>query len=197
MGVGASWSLQEYLPGAVPDLMSAGHAKRLCELATMHAGAAGRRQQMPRDAHRWFATIEACEETSSFAAELRAVIERTEGVPLLDDGVVHGDFHHRNYLAIGEHVTGVFDWELATIGDWRSDLVTLAFWSAIVPAQVPPEVRDIIVRRLVEECPQEVIAYFAARCTLRQLDYDAREHPERLLLAREAIEDHVAPWWRD
>ena len=110
---------------------------------------------------------------------------------------VNDEFHHRNYLAIGEQVTGVFDWELATSGDWRSDLVTLAFWSSIVPAQVPPEVRDTIVRRLVEECPQDVIAYFAARCTLRQLDYDAREHPERLLLARKAIEDHVAPWWRD
>jgi aminoglycoside phosphotransferase (APT) family kinase protein len=193
----ASWSLQEFLPGAVPDVMSRAHATRLCELAAMHAGAAGRRQRMQRDTRRKFATIEAREETSSIAQELRSVIERTQGVALLDDGVVHGDFHHRNYLAIGEHVSGVFDWELATVGDWRSDLVTLAFWSWIVPTQVPPDARATIEGRLVGECPQDIIAYFAARCSLNQLDFDAREHPDRLLRVRDAIVAHVAPWWRD
>ncbi len=197
IALGASWSLQEYLSGSVPDVMSAGHAKRLCDLVTMHASAAGGRQNMPRETESRFATIEAREETSSLAAEIRAVIERSQGIALFDDGVVHGDFHHRNYLAIGHQVTGVFDWELARIGDWRSDLVTLAFWAAIVPAQVPPEVAEIIQRRLVSECPHDVIAYFAAHCALRQLDFDVREHPERLLVARDAIEAHVAPWWRD
>jgi aminoglycoside phosphotransferase (APT) family kinase protein len=93
-------------------------------------------------------------------------------------------------------VTGVFDWELARVGDWRSDLVTLAFWSVMVPEHVPDAAVRIIGANLVLECPHAVIAYFAARCSLRQLDYDAREHPERLLIARDAIESRVALWWR-
>jgi aminoglycoside phosphotransferase (APT) family kinase protein len=163
----------------------------------MHAGAAGRRRERSsNDMQRWFPTIEAQEATSSLAVEIRAVIERSQGLALLDDSVVHGDFHHRNYLAIGDRVTGVFDWELARIGDWRSDLVTLAFWSVVVPAQVAPAAADVILRRLLSECPPDVIAYFAAHRAARQLDFDAREHPERLVLARDAIEAHVAPWWR-
>jgi Ser/Thr protein kinase RdoA (MazF antagonist) len=197
VALNASWSLQECLPGAVPDVMRPAHATRLCELVKMHARAAGRRQQTPRDTDRWFATIESREETAAIARELRAVVERTEGVALLDDGIVHGDFHHRNYLAIEDQVTGVFDWELARVGDWRSDLVTLAFWSVMVPEHVPDAAVRIIGANLVLECPHAVIAYFAARCSLRQLDYDAREHPERLLIARHAIESRVALWWRD
>jgi hypothetical protein len=197
VALAASWSLQERMPGVVPDLMLPAHAERLCELVTMHAGAAGRRRQTPRDAQRWLGRLDALEQTSSIAGELRSVVERTNDVALLDDGVVHGDFHHRNYLAVGLEVTGVFDWELATVGDWRSDLVTLAFWSVMVQDQVSPAAREIIAARLMQECGQDVIAFFAARCALRQLEYDAREHPDRLLVARDAIEAHVAPWWRD
>lgn len=197
---GAAWSLQERLPGAVPDVMSERHAVRLLELVGMHAGAAGRsaRRQAATvvEAAGLIARVEQHEETRPIACELAAVIERYGGRALIEDSVVHRDFHHRNYLAIGDEVTGVIDWELAGTGDWRADLVTLAFWSALLPAQIPPGAARIVIERMEEVCPPDVLALLAARMTLRQLDFDVRVHPERLPAILPGLERSVARWWR-
>jgi hypothetical protein len=197
VALGASWSLQERLPGRVPDVMASAHAHRLCDLAAMHAGAAGRRQRPARvRQHAWLDTLRTSDQAATLVGDLTAVIGLGESVQLLDDGIVHSDFHHRNYLAIGDEVTGVFDWELARVGDWRGDLVTLAFWSVLLPEQIPPPVSEVIVQRARAECPAEVFAYIAACCALRQLDFDVREHPDRVAGLRDGIESCVAPWWR-
>ncbi len=198
----ATWSLQERLPGTVPDVMTEAHGRRLLELVQMHAGAAGRsssgqHREEASSAPARLAQLNSRDETRPLAAELASVLDRCAQIELLEDGVVHGDFHHRNYLAIGDEITGVFDWEFARPGDWRTDLVNLAFWSAILPDQIPPGIASIIIDRMKELCPPPVVALLAARMTLRQLDFDVRVHPERLSTILPGVEASIAPWWRD
>ncbi len=198
----ASWSLQERLPGNVPDIMTEAHGRRLLDLVQMHEGAAGRRSSEQHleevsSAPARLAQLNSRGETRPLAAELASTLDRGAQVELLEDGVVHGDFHHRNYLAIGDEITGVFDWELARPGDWRTDLVNLAFWSALLPDQIPPEVASIIIDQMKQLCPPNVLALLAARMALRQLDFDVRVHPEHLATIVPAVETIIAPWWRD
>ena len=46
---------------------------------------------------------------------------------------MHGDFHHRDFSLDEGRVTGVFDWDIAGPGEWRFDLVNLAFDVSDVP----------------------------------------------------------------
>jgi aminoglycoside phosphotransferase (APT) family kinase protein len=198
---GATWSLQRVLPGGIPDVTGESHMRQLLALAERHAGA------VPEGGGDWLAhqvpflsmslrTITDAEATRVLAVELGAVLERTKSVVLFDDGVVHNDFHHRNFLAIGDDVTGVFDWEFADVGDWRYDLVTLAFWSVLMPEQIPPPVAKLVVERMREACPPDVHALFAAVRTISQLDFDIRNNPDFLPGLIAGIETNVAPWWR-
>ena len=197
----ASWSLQEQLPGTIPGVMHEAHARRLLELAQLHEGAAGRRSDRRHQGipviREWLPALKAREDTRALALDIEPVVERYPEIPFLDDGIVHSDFHHRNFLAVGDEVTGVFDWELAHVGDWRQDLVTLAYWASVLPEQIPPPVAAIIVQGLRKICPSEVLAFFAARQTLLQLDFDLRNHPEFLESIVPRIERSVAPWWRE
>jgi aminoglycoside phosphotransferase (APT) family kinase protein len=158
--------------------------------------ASQRRAEASPDEQARLSELEARQETKALAAELRGVFENLAHVELLHDGIVHGDFDHRNYLADGDRITGVFDWDYADSGDWRSDLVTLAFWSAMPPGLIPRAPAQIIISRTQELCPPALLALLAARHALRQLEFDARIHPERLAGLISGIEAHVAPWWR-
>jgi aminoglycoside phosphotransferase (APT) family kinase protein len=197
----ASWSLQELLPGSVPDKMTMPHARRLVELAGLHAGAAGRsarwRDETLATVLPMSGQLADSVELRGLAAELARVIEASGTAQFLDDGIVHSDFHHRNYLAQGHQVTGVFDWELASVGDWRADLVTLAFWSSVVTEQVPSDVAAYVTSEMKSRCPAEVIAFFAACRAITQLDFAARVHPDRVAALTTSIQERIAPWWRD
>jgi aminoglycoside phosphotransferase (APT) family kinase protein len=188
---GATWSLQSVLPGEIPDAVSPAHMRQL------HAGVA----QGERGA--WLAhqapylrmslkTITATPVTQELALELGDVLERAGDTPLLQDGVVHNDFHHRNFLAVGEDVTGVFDWEFADVGDWRYDLVTLAWWSTVTSFPVAA----LAVERMRDVCEPDALALFTAVRTISQLDFDARTNPQFLPGLIERIESDVSPWWR-
>ncbi len=197
-GHGATWSLQRVLPGAVPDGVTESIMRQLLALVERHNGAvpegggAWLRHQMP-DLRMSLRTITETPLTRELALELGAVLERTKDVALLDNGIVHNDFHHRNFLAVGDEVSGVFDWEFADIGDWRYDLLTLAFWSTYM---IPPAIAKLAVDRLHETCPADMLALFAAVRTITQLDFDARNNPHFLPALIEGIEARVAPWWR-
>ncbi|MEX0750861.1 MAG: phosphotransferase [Dehalococcoidia bacterium] len=151
-----AWSLQERLPGDVPDSMTARHAQRRIELAKMHKDAAGESNDWRSFAfarmREHMETVVQDERAAPLARELASVVEHGERVQLRQNDVVHADFHHRNYLAIGDEITGVFDWEFALSGDWRVDLVTLAFWCAI-DHRVPPDAARIVV-----ECAREDVS---------------------------------------
>ena len=196
----ASWSLQELLPGRVPDVMTMPHARRLVELAGMHAGAAGRtstwRGEALEEMRLLFGRLARSAEVGGLAVELARVIESAGELQFLEDGIVHNDFHHRNYLAAGDEVTGVFDWELASVGDWRADLVTLAFWSSIVTEHVPGDVAAYVTEAMRSRCPPKITAFFAARIAIRQLDFVVRVHPDRVSGMVNSVEERIAPWWR-
>jgi aminoglycoside phosphotransferase (APT) family kinase protein len=182
-------------------MMTMPHAQRLVELAVMHAGAAGGssrwRDETLEKMRLLSGQLAQSTEVRGLAAELGRVIEASDKAQFLDDGIVHSDFHHRNYLAVGDDVTGVFDWELASVGDWRADLVTLAFWSAIVTEQVPRDIAAYVTDEMKSRCPAEVIAFFAACRAITQLDFAARVHPDRVSGLTTSIEERIAPWWRE
>lgn len=203
VGVGlfeeTTWTLQRVLPGAVPSVMTGAHAQALLTLAERHADLA----DAPFD---WQSA--AFEQTGrslgivrdvapELAAELEQVLVRTAGIELRRGDVVHSDFHHRNFLAEGDRVTGVFDWEIASPGDWRFDAVTLAFWASVLPGAATDEARDIARRKAEAVCEPATLAFMAAALTARQLAFTARRHPERVPGFLAAIEAGVASWWRD
>jgi aminoglycoside phosphotransferase (APT) family kinase protein len=203
LGTGAydtfAWSLQERLPGAVPDAMAPAHARRLLELARLHRDAAGepgdlRAFALARvDEH--MTTVVGDGRAAPLAREIAAAVDRWQSVELRQHDVVHSDFHHRNYLAAGDEVTGVFDWEFARAGDWRLDLVTMTFWAALGNL-IPDSAAGIIVEAAVAECPAPVLAFLASFQALRQLDFDVRTHPDRVEPLVAAINARIAPWWR-
>ncbi len=43
--------------------------------------------------------------------------------------LVHGDFHTGNFIAAGDRITAIVDWEMAMQGDFMFDLAGLHFWS--------------------------------------------------------------------
>ena len=194
-----SWSLQERLPGSVPDVMTAAHARRLVGLARRHAGAAGRRDdvraRLDQELDGAAARLAGFPEAAALVRDLTAAHDRH--APGLRDGdVVHGDFHHRNFLAVGDRVTGVFDWELAWAGDGRLDLVTLACWASWVPEQFTPAARRVAVEAAEAACESGVLALFAAHVALRTLDFDARTHPDRLPGLVAAVDASTRAWLR-
>ena len=197
---GATWSLQERRPGAVPDVVSETHMRQLMSLAERHAGAAPDRGAWLEGLLPWIedslGRILDDARTRALALELGDVLARRNGVAVRDDGIVHGDFHHRNFLAEGEQVIAIFDWEFATTGDWRYDLVTMAFWSVLLPAQIPPAAAALAVNAMHHHCPRDVLALFAAMRATDQLDFNLRTYPQRLAEFAAAIEREIAPWWR-
>ena len=97
VGTGATgsltWSLQERLPGSVPDVMAPSHAQRLVELVQTHRDAAGESYPWKSWALRRIAeNLEATaknEHAAPLAAELAKVIDRTAAVELRESDVVH------------------------------------------------------------------------------------------------------------
>lgn len=195
------WTLQELLPGEVPGVMTERHAEQLLELAERHAEAAGsERDWVPialAQITKWAAVAGANSVTKSLALELETAARNASLVPRVRTGdVMHSDFHHRNFLADGERVTGVFDWELSSVGDWRFDVVTLGFWCTIHRDRLPEATAAVVLDRLGEVCEPEALAFFAAIQSLRHLVFDLTVRPERLERVAAGIENAIAPWWR-
>lgn len=196
----ASWSLQERLPGATALVMTEPHALRLIELLALHADAAPRRRQWTRaevpKMRGWLRKLARRGDAGQLCEELRAVLAACGGVSLRDRDIIHNDFSHRNYLASGERVTGVIDWELAATGDWRLDLCSLAYDAALDPDRVPERVATMLTERVRRACPPRVLALFLAYQALRHVDFEARAHPERVASTIEDIGARIAPLWR-
>ena len=154
---GASWSLQERMPGRAPPVLTMPLATRLVELARMHARAANRDRRWQRQAftsmRAWKRHLLARQDTRPLAMELAEAAGRHAGVELRSNDVIHNDFSHRNCLAIGDEVTGIIDWERASVGDWRLDLVTLAYWACLRPAAAADGVAGMLTEREHDACP--------------------------------------------
>ncbi|TML41245.1 MAG: aminoglycoside phosphotransferase family protein [Actinobacteria bacterium] len=200
VAVGASWSLQERLPGTIPDVMTESHARQLLGFLNHHEESADGDGDLVSEFRQELgdavARLVDQPAIASLAAELGATMASAPTIAVRSHDVVHGDFHHRNFLAEGDRVTGVFDWELAWVGDWRVDLVNLACWGSWVPSQIPPDVVAVIVEAARSACEPPVLALFAAFHTLRALEFNLRVHPDRLPWMLDVIDATTRAWLR-
>ena len=83
--------------------------------------------------------------------------------------VVHGDFHHRNFLAERGRITGVFDWDIGGPGDWRFDLVNLAFACQMYPKTCAPEALARVTEAVREHCDAPTATMLTAVQIVRSL----------------------------
>jgi Ser/Thr protein kinase RdoA (MazF antagonist) len=90
----------------------------------------------------------------------------------LQDGIVHGDFHHRNLLTENRRVTAVVDWDDAIEGDPVFDLVTLAFCS--VAARCEAGAVERLWAHALAMRDGESIAGWVRDLTRRQVEWSQR-----------------------
>lgn len=195
---GRTWTLQRLLPGTVPNELTGVHAAQLVALARRHAGFGETVFDWQGEAIRQ--TRRSLKNASASAPELvrelSAVLDRTADIELRRGDVVHSDFHHRNYLAEGDRVTGIFDWEVATPGDWRFDLVTLAFWTSTFPVGASDEAKRLVREEAAAACGPEVLAFMTAVLAARQLEFNVNRHSERVARFQVALQRSGNLWWR-
>ena len=183
VGVGATrtavWSLQERVAGHMPHRLTATQAAQLVVLAGRHNTDSGRRRPWRDDAIRaargWLAETPI---DSTCAATLGAALDRGEGADLLDHTVVHSDFHHGNILIEDDDIVAVLDWDIAGPGDWRFDLVTLAFGCVVRPRSCEPTAATLITDAVRSECASDVAALMMACQVLRMTSMLAVRAPE-------------------
>ena len=195
-----SYSLQEYVEGALPEPLTLTHARQLADLLEAHAGAAvGLVYQRPRWWKQWDADVlaHAPHERVRALAEELAEVPPLDALDLPSGDVVHGDYHHRNLLVRGRRVVAVFDWEGAHPGDRRADLFKLAWWCDAVTDQITRPAARWLRGRIESELDDRELAAYAADVARWNLDFFGRAHPEALdpwLLG--AVERVLAPLWR-
>ena len=191
------WSLQTVLPGRVPLMFTAGHAEQLVALARRHDVDSGMRR--PWDAQARVIVRRALADLSplpdAFDETLRSVLDRTEEVVLAQTTIVHGDFHHRNLLVDGERVTGVFDWDIAGPGDWRFDLVNLAFACQMYPKTCETAALAKVIAAVHEHCDEPTAAFLTACQTLRALSMLRGSGPDLVGKASKRMQTSLAHWW--
>ena len=200
-GVGATptavWSLQERLPGRPVDRLTEAHARQLVALARRHEVDCGRRRPWRDDAiaaaRGWLAEI-ALEPGD--ADVLRGALEKGATARLLESTIVHGDFHHRNSLVEGGRVTGVFDWEIAGPGDWRFDLVMLAFGCLMQPSSCEPDAIAVVTDAVRQACPDQVSELMMACQALRMLSMTAARAPAKTPLLGTRMLAALHGWMR-
>jgi aminoglycoside phosphotransferase (APT) family kinase protein len=183
VGVGATrtavWSLQERVAGHVPHRLRATQAAQLLALARCHNTDSGRRRPWRDDAVRaargWLAETHI---DPASAAVLVAALDRGEGADIVDYTVVHSDFHHGNTLIEDDDIVAVLDWDIAGPGDWRFDLVTLAFGCVVRPQSYEPAAAALIIDTVRSECPIDVAALMMACQILRTTSMLAARSPE-------------------
>jgi aminoglycoside phosphotransferase (APT) family kinase protein len=110
--------------------------------------------------------------------------------------IVHGDFHHGNALVDGDEVTGVVDWEIAGPGDWRFDLVMLAFGCHIRPDLCEPAASALVTDTVRSECPDDVAALMMACQVLRQASMTEARSPGRAAKACRRMVAALDSWLR-
>lgn len=193
----AVWSLQEHLPGTVVDRLTEPIATQLVGLARRHAVDCGRRRPWRDDAlaaaRGWLAELGPSLAPSD-AAVLAGALERGTEAELFETTIVHGDFHHRNALVDGGRVVGVFDWDLAGPGDWRFDLVMLAFGGRLQPTACDPGALEVVSEAVSAECPDDVIALMTACQVLRLASMTATRAPARAPVLVAKMTKALANW---
>jgi len=197
------YTVQQWMPGAVPDVMTVEYVDQLLDLVPLHAGVVPEGDGWVdefvtglRGEAAWPTHDAARDVAPAIVDELVALGKRLEGLSLPEHDAVHGDFHHRNYLALDGRVTAVFDWEGARNGDCRFDGFVLAAWSRGVPHQSTPEAAARAWDRATSGVEPDALALYAGHLALRNLDFYARHNPAALPWCFDTIEEILAPCWR-
>ena len=193
----AVWSLQERLAGDVLRRLTPTHAAQLIALAGRHDVDSGRRRPWREDAiaaaRDW---LDSTPVDPTTRVVLAAAIDRGEGAEILQTTIVHGDFHHGNALVEGDEITGVIDWEIAGPGDWRFDLVMLAFGCCIRPDTCDPAASALVTEAVRSRCPDDVAALMMACQVLRQASTIAARSPGSAAKACGRMVAALDPWLR-
>ena len=182
---GTVFTLQEYVPGEVPDRITEPVAGRLVELWELHRGAAP--QADGGWARRLADEIEGGTELRPRLTDPRAVavLDRVLAVGRTADtagfrtgDVVHGDFHTGNVL-VDDHgrLAAVIDWEGTRAGDARFDLVRLWTGGASVDA-FEPAASALVKDRAEAAVPAEIWRFCGARIALDHLRFATFVDPE-------------------
>ena len=192
-----TWSLQAVLPGRVPSMFTFGHAEQLVALACRHAIDSGESRPWDELAREisWRALAEVGPLPDRFDETLRGTLTETRDLSLAQTTIVHCDFHHRNILVEGGRVTGVFDWDIATPGDWRFDLVCLAFVCQMYPKTCEPDALATVITAVHDHCDAPTAAFLMACQTLRGLSQLRRGQPDRVEPASRAMQATLLQWW--
>lgn len=79
--------------------------------------------------------VEACDAAPSALIPGLDALAADPPVPSGPPCIVHGDYRPANFMAHGGHVTGVLDWEMATVGDRACDfgIATMREWGSWWP----------------------------------------------------------------
>lgn len=194
---GGSWSLQQRLRGEIPEPMSMAHLDQLLGFLDRHLDAAGEEGDVFGHFTPWLDTaldpLLKHELTAPLAERLAAALSIGEDVALRRSDIVHGDLHHRNFLAVGEVVTAVFDWDMAWVGDGRFDLVTFADWASW-NEQVPDDVTQQLRAEAERACDADVLAVLSAIHTTSATGFYLSVHPDWLPRHVANVEATTAQW---
>jgi Ser/Thr protein kinase RdoA (MazF antagonist) len=132
-----------------------------------------------------------------FDETLSGMLSDTEDVVLAQTTIVHGDFHHCNFLVDRDGgVSGVFDWDIAGPGEWRFDLVNLAFAYQIHPEICEPDALAMVIAAVCEHCDAPTAAFLTACQTLRALSMLRHRRPAWVEPASRRMQATLVEWWR-
>jgi len=191
-----TWSLQAVLPGRVPPMFAVEHAEQLIALACRHETDAGEGRpwdELAREAS-WQALAELEPLPDRFDEDLRGILRETDRLSLAQATIVHGDFHHRNFFVVDGRVSGVFDWDIASPGDWRFDLVNLAFACQMYPKTCSPDALAMVIAAVHEHCDAPTAAFLTVCQTLRALSMLRRRRPDWIEPASRRMQATLVEW---
>jgi len=131
---GRSFAVMQQLTGASWEVAAESHGHRfvaasavdlLHRIRALPVGSVGLGADVPYsledEVQRWLRLARACPAWVQEPAEVLAE-ELLASIPAaVAPGLVHGDYHYGNLLFADDGITGVFDWEIACLGDSRLD----------------------------------------------------------------------------
>jgi aminoglycoside phosphotransferase (APT) family kinase protein len=130
-------------------------------------------------ARRWLSDAAPNGLAGEHAGTLSAALDDGARIDLIETSIVHGDLHHRNCLVDNGTVTSIFDWEIAGPGDWRFDLVTVAFWGLVYPRAADPDACALVLDAIRAECSPKTASMMFACQSLRAISMQSTHRSER------------------
>jgi hypothetical protein len=179
--VGATYSVQEELPGAPLGAWDVPFPPRLLELVDLQQGCAVDADrtwpativESVTDGFEEFMVLETLKRHSDEGRELlarcRSAVERHAHRLTTTDDIAHMDCTADNVLAVDGAITGVIDWGGARSGDRAFDLAT---WSYYAPSDAA--LRATVIERIGEKGFSVYLSHLA----IRQADWSIRHHGE-------------------